>query len=1001
CRYGGDEFVIILPETDRWKAEIAARRLLEKIESHTFSGNGEQPDLHLTISIGIATFPTDLGTTDSLLQRADEALYLSKSRGRNRISKDVDVAEKVVAPNLNFAGFVDRVDEVEFLKGCFNTAISGNGKFIIVNGEAGIGKTRLVKELDKYIKIHKGLSLTARPFEYGVTPPYHIFFQLIRDYMGQVGAKHIPLLGELPREYKLTLVKFIPELKFISDSVTEPTKMSPEFEKMRLFDATYMLLKILTKDSPLLMFLDDLQWVRGADLELFGYLLRNIGELPILICGAYRLEEVDDDHPLSRFLRAMSREHRYERIELGGLSYEDTGELLRSILGLKAPDGFAKKIYNETKGNPFYVEELLKSLVDDGVIFWDRLNWGFKGVEKITLPPSIGDLLLQRFENVDKELKELLTQASVIGNRFHLSLLLDLTRMNEGHLLDLLDLGVKKLLITAEPDDYYSFGNLLLERTLYENIGAIKKRRLHSKTAQALEVLYAGRRSEVYESLAYHYYNGEEWELAFETNLSAADKLYRLYATQEAAHRYEICLELLERKKVSRPGAEKIVHKGLAEVKYLMGYYDKTVEHCKAMFSRDDLTNVERAEAMLLLGRAFEQRGDYDSALASYNEAKAVLDPEEDSAEIARLILYAAQIYIRRGDHKTALPLINDAIGTYEATNNSKDLILAYNTMGLSYFNIGEWDNAYRFYQKALECSEKVRDNFEIATCLNNIGNIYHRKSELEKAIDHHKKALEIREKIGYRAGVAGSFNNLAVIYDELGEWDKCLEFHNKSLAISKSLNTPQTIALSYSNLGYLLQKMGEFEKAADYLLQSVEMLQQIGDVGRLANAKNNLSMAYLGLNWLNQAIQLLKESETASVKYDFKNILAENYWVQSSILHKQGKMAEAKDLVEKSIALSNEIGDKVTEADGYIMLARLSAEDGKWDEVTDALNKALDLGNAIKSDFIIAKSYYWHGVLANRRGEREEAEKYRSNAERLFTKLGAEKYYNFLISSK
>jgi diguanylate cyclase (GGDEF)-like protein len=1001
CRYGGDEFVVIMPETDRWAAEKAAQRVLQKLSSHLFPGYEHQPDLHLTVSIGAATFPTDISTPTSLLERADQALYLAKNTGRNRICKDEEIAEEEKIPSLNFKSFINRIDELNFLKKNFNTAFEGNGSLIVISGEAGVGKTRSVMELKKYSTLRKTAFLFAKPFEFGVTPPYHIFFQVIKQYIQDIGQHNIEFLNKLQPVYKAELVKFIPELLAVTGTIEESSELPPEYEKMRLFDAIYRILEIISQKTPIIIFFDDMQWASDTDLELLGYLIRNISFLPIFVCCTYRVEEVGEKHPLNQFLRAMSREHRFEKIDLKGFDYATTKQMLNAILSFSVPENISEKIYHATNGNPFYIEEIIKSLVQNKIIHWDKTNWAFKDIEEVTLPSSIGDLLKRRLEGINPELKELLTQASVIGNEFSLPMLKGMTEMNEGYLIDLLDLGLKNLLIRVEPNDYYSFENVLLQRTLYEDLSPVRQHRLHLQIARALEILNVGNLPEVYEMLAYHYLKAEDWQCAYDYSLKAANKLKELYANQDAISHYQVCLELITQNKVKPTKTEIKIRYSLADVYYLIGNYMDAIENYKVLLKRDDLDTRYTSEIKLNMGLVYQKIGDYDGALKCYDDGKRLLNDKEHKIEIAKLDTAAIWIYSKRGEHTKALSLANNAIDALKSTESEKDIITLYNTIGTMYYDKGEWDKAEDFYKKSLDYAEKSKNSQEKAAGYNNLGNVYHRKSIYDEAIEFHSKALKIRKEIGDRFGISSSLNNIAIIYDEMGEWQKALDYHQKSLEISKSLNSVRSVALSYSNLGFLLHKMGELTEAAEYSLQALEIFKTIGELYLTASAQNNLANTYLALDKIEAAFEVLKEAAGLSSMHGFKVLLTENHRLFAEYYLSLEEIDKATDFVKSAVDIAQKIGDKVDEAEAHITLGKIYTTQDKFAEAEEEFKKCKEIVVPIKEDYIYAECHYYCGISMKKKGDKDQAKEFFNQAKSIFERLGSKRYLDLLNSEQ
>jgi diguanylate cyclase (GGDEF)-like protein len=993
CRYGGDEFVVLLPETDRWAAEKAAERLLICFCDRTFLGNEEQPDLHLTVSIGTSTYESNVETPEILIERADRALYTAKKGGRNQICKDIDTREVSKEPRLNFAGFVDRDEELDVLKRMFDAMTKKQGQSIIVNGEAGIGKTRLVLELEKYAKMHKALFLTAKPFEFGVTPPYHIFFQVIKTYAQSSDKVRAQGFAALPSVYKAELVKFIPELRVAISPSQQASRISPEYEKMRLFDAVYQALEIMTHESAVFIFFDDMQWSREADLELLGYLMRNIAHLRVCICCAYRTEEIDERHPLQQFLRAMSRERRFESILLRGLSEKDTLLLINTIIGFAVPVHISKMIYDETNGNPFYIEEIIKSLVNDRSLFWNGSRWAFHDIDKITLPTSVGDLLQRRLNDVDQEQKDILAVASAIGNQFSLGLLQYVTESNEGYLLDVLDACMKRGLIGLEGEDVYSFSSILLQRTLYEDMSAIKKRRLHLKIAQTIERLNFDNIEQVYENLAHHYLMAEYWETAFEYNFKAAEKLKKLYANQDAILRYRTCVQLIKKNHIARPDIEPKISGGLADIYYLIGDYAEAIKQYRKVLEHKDLSPVQRSDVLRNMARVYQRLADFDNSLDCLAKGRELLSEEENALKIARIDSDSIWIHNKRGEYEKGIGIGEKALKIFEKEESSEDIGTLYANLGTIYFEHGEWDKAEEYYRRSLECRERTNDEHSIASSYNNLGNVYQRKADYQKAILHHQRALQLREKIGDRYGIASSYNNLALVYDYLGNWEKCLDYHHRSLDISVQITSPHSVALSYSNIGFILIKKGDFNEALQYSLKALDATERIGDLMHVTSVQNNLAHIYLKTDERERAKEFLDKARATSEKCHYSSLLAENCKLYAEYYLVENDLENVRKYMNDAQKLAEQIGDPDALAETYIIMGKYYVRKGDYPEAIKAYEKCEEISRPIHNAYVCGICLFHTGEAYKESGDLEKAQQYFTEAKKILQDLGVQDY--------
>jgi len=338
------------------------------------------------------------------------------------------------------ASLVDRTEEMEVLKEAVYRAVHGEGALVFVHGEAGIGKTRLLREVGAYAQSRGVKVLHGRCpalFRMDGVPPYVIWKEVIRDYLGECTPEQLNrVIGFYPAE----VAKLVPEMSQKLRAFPQSFPISPEQEQNRLFEAVSQFITNISQESPLLVVLDDLQWTDPSSLLLLHYLARGVQKTPLLLLGAYRSTEVDAKHPLTPVLTELNRERLLESIQLKRMSLSDLSEMVKSILQQEdVPEEFCKLVYDKTRGNPFFAEEVVKSLKEEGVICRERGKWKFKEVSAIEFPESVKNVVRARISRLDEECQDALTKASFIGNDFAFEALREVTGFEEGNLLELLD----------------------------------------------------------------------------------------------------------------------------------------------------------------------------------------------------------------------------------------------------------------------------------------------------------------------------------------------------------------------------------------------------------------------------------------------------------------------------------------------------------------------------------------------------------------------------------
>jgi energy-coupling factor transporter ATP-binding protein EcfA2 len=438
---------------------------------------------------------------------------------------------------------VGRDAELERLADWLQAAWAGPGKFVLIEGEAGVGKTRLSQELAGLARQQGGRRLRGSCYE-EERLPYGPIAEALRDAIRSGGERFVPLLEGLRPE----LVRLVPGLTL---PLGEPAPvLEPEQARLRLFDAVTSFLVRLSQRRPIVLILEDLQWADEGTLELLHYLVRNSQEASVFVLGTARREELDEEHPLVALLQAMNRRGLVERLPLERLPPEAVADLITGMLaGGPPPTQLAERLYREAEGNPFFVEELLRVWVEEGRLVWKNGRWSLvatdskPGVSALSIPASVADVVARRLRGVTGVERDVLTLVAVLGREFNFDVLLHMALdLSEDPLLDAIDdlLRARLLEEVDHPrEDRYRFAHNKIQEVVYTRASANQRRlrRLHHDAGRALEQVYAGRLDRVVEPLARHFLEaGDRRGIDYATR--AGDAARAVYANQEALDYY-------------------------------------------------------------------------------------------------------------------------------------------------------------------------------------------------------------------------------------------------------------------------------------------------------------------------------------------------------------------------------------------------------------------------------------------------------------------------------
>ncbi len=537
---------------------------------------------------------------------------------------------------------VDREDELATLKNALESMLSGKGQVVLVAGEPGIGKTRLAEELLVYARLRSCLAVSGRCYEQEVNVPYLPFSEALR---GAVQAIPEDRVAALAGPHAPEVVKLTPELAQRIPGLSPSPPLEPDQERLRLYDSVAGFLTRVARGQPVVLMLDDLHWADAATLQLFRYLARRVRTQRLLIVGTYRDVEVDLDHPLSAVLSEMNRERLYVRVLTRRLSPQHVRAMIQSILQTPEPvsDEFRDLIYRETEGNPFFVEEILKHLVEVGALYIEDGRWQLKPIEEVDVPQSMREVIGRRLKRVADSCQRVLGLAAVIGRRFRFEVLQAIGELEEAELLDALEEAMGAQLIREEStggEVEYDFVHALIREVLYDRLSLRRRMTFHQKVGETLERLYAGRIEAVVEDLAHHFTrapHGEGLEKAIHYSLEAARKAMRLFAHEEAARYYQNAVELLAEVGDESRLAE--VHLALAEPFVYLGNTDSAVaayERTLKFYERHG-TPSQVARVQRLIGRALRRHREWKAASPYLERALEHLSVEEHTSMSPKL----------------------------------------------------------------------------------------------------------------------------------------------------------------------------------------------------------------------------------------------------------------------------------------------------------------------------------------------------------------------------
>jgi ABC-type oligopeptide transport system substrate-binding subunit/tRNA A-37 threonylcarbamoyl transferase component Bud32 len=488
--------------------------------------------------------PADRPTNASIILNALETL--DKGEMEARVGEPFSPIDQIVRGRI-----IGRRNELQETTHIWRKAATGEGQVLLVSGEPGIGKTRFIQELRTLVEVEGGQVFLGECYAEGSAPCSPIA-QIIRQILDSQGWEKL----DLPNSYLADFLEIAPDLHHHFSDIPPNPILDPQAKQERMFESMVALFGALSRQQPILLTIEDAHWADSCTLQFLRHIARrckSIG-LPVLIVLTYREVELDEARALNEMLYDLNREHLATRIKLLRLSREETHELLNVMFHEEISPDLVKSVYLETEGNPFFIEEVCKSLIEEGKLYQEGGKWQWRRTEELEVPQSVRIAIQGRISKLSPEAQDALRFASIFGREFEYEVLKAVCDYDEDTLIDALESAERaQIIVELEPRTNgrpaslpsFAFAHALIPSTLRDSVSGLRRQRLHLRAAIALERIYPDRVEELAPRIGQHFAEAGNGRKAAEYLLKAGDAARKLYAYQEAIDAYEHALIFL------------------------------------------------------------------------------------------------------------------------------------------------------------------------------------------------------------------------------------------------------------------------------------------------------------------------------------------------------------------------------------------------------------------------------------------------------------------------
>jgi tetratricopeptide (TPR) repeat protein len=715
------------------------------------------------------------------------------------------------------------------------------------------------------------------------------------------------------------------------------------------------------------LIIDDLHWADASSLDLLGRLAHRAPQAPLLLLLGYRL-----DPPIAEPWRELDF---CARIEVRELSPESSIDLMRALL-LGEPPAELTTLIERTQGNPFFVEEVVRGLVESGALARDGGGWRLtRALDESAVPDSIEGVITARLDRLEDRSREVLQVAAVVGRRFPYPVLSGVVARHEGLLDRLQQLSEAELILPEEieRDLAYLFRHALTRDVAYEAILYARRRELHRRVARRIEALHPERLDEQLALLARHYLLAEEWQPAFDFHLRAGRQAQARYANREAITLYERALQITtklnvpdERRKtkdqkpssinnanvagehsslVFGPASLIELHERLGVVHALIGEYDTALERYQTALALLQQQPDATIEGLLRLhhhiARVYGERGAFETPLEG-DERALDLASARPSLELARCLDLGAGIHQRQGRYGQALEWGERAFNLAESLGSLRDQASALKRIGGTYRNMGENTRALDILERCLAIYEQAQDLARKADAHNDLANVCFELGRLSEARRHYEAGAEIKEAIGDVPGQAMIANNLGNTLKLQDDIDGAIEQFQRSLAIFERLGSRYATGVLHMNLGATYLQRGDLPSAEERLRQSADLFNQVGAEDFLPELERYLAELHLRRSDMPKARLACELSLATAVRLEARAEEGMTRRMLARIMAQDGHVEGAWQELGRSLAILRDSAGPHEIARTQLAIAALAPALGRRADGQAAISEAL-----------------------------------------------------------
>ncbi|UCH27191.1 MAG: AAA family ATPase [Trueperaceae bacterium] len=895
--------------------------------------------------------------------------------------------------------FVGRDQELALLLRAVEDVKVGQGQLVLIKGETGIGKSRLMEEVLRASRDQNVATLSEKCYRATQTMPYQVLIDLVTQALSRWPAD---TFSELAPASLAELALLVPEVTKTFPNLPPSPEVLAEARQARLFRAIQQLLTA-PGERGLVLAVDDIHWADEVTLKFLNQLAYHLADQPLLLICTYRSEETATDERLSPAVYGLSRPPQGSHMTMPRISEADAAEFVTTLPATSQQTAeFGSWLYRETEGNPFFLTSLVRSLQEQGVlgtgdamaqVDLQRLK---TDDTLLTLPEALRESVRDRLRRLSKEARSTLDIAAVLGRRFDFETLQAITGEGPNALLDALeDMLARQLLREVDAGHAFDFNHDKIREVVYHDLSSRRRALLHRQVAETLEEAPDPHAEERSGTLADHFEQGQVWDKAITYLIRAARRAKGFFAMREALHYFDRVLTLVERHPDSYdPGCLPELHQGRGEARAEAGEFSGAIRDLQfALESRAASNPVLERELRATLGMIHRRLDHYREAKTQLGRALELARKEGNTHAVADILFHLGTVAFSQGDADQTESYYRQAADLCDREGyRDRIAVQARHGLGETSFLDGDVQAARKHLEASLALAREIGDRGYEAENLYLLASVDTEMlgADYRRAEACAREALSICESALLEWHRAPAMGLLGYVIGSTGRYQEGLEYLHRSRHLATKISATFFSSFALDFIGVLYRELNLLDRAQSAHTEGLELVSTTQAGNWLARLQANLAIDRLRHGDLGVESDLIAAAETAhKLGQNFHLALCLEGLAELALTRE--KAEEALKYASSLIDLTHPRGMRERLAQGYRWQAKAHLALGRTEQASASLKQATELAVAIDRPHLYWRVHDAMTELYLATGDRKAATFHRQQARSSIDRIARE----------